>query len=426
MVQLEADPDEAVEAATEAVRVARASRQQDLEVWGLHAKGWALNRLGRSAEMLVVAEEALHTSLACDWPSGRALALSVISNAAMCKGDLARALEEAEELVRLGADLEPLSMATGEALRAEVLSRLGKAEALDAIVRALSLVSASGDMYFVLNYDACRGRLLVSQGRQDEGYEVLETATVKLESLGLFAMCVENRAVLAEVAIKRGELLTARHHLDVSSWRLTRGAEPAGGPIFRAESRLARAEGQPARAHGLACDGLAAASQGGHVLWVVDLLELVAITCADLDRHAQAARLLGVAERQRDIVGYARPIPARDELAPARVAMQEALGPGDFARAMSDGGALGLKEAVAYVERGRGSHRSARWGWESLTASEQRVVSLVSQHLTNAEIAGRLFVSTATVKSHLNRVFTKLGVANRGQLAAIAHRHEAQ
>jgi DNA-binding CsgD family transcriptional regulator len=93
---------------------------------------------------------------------------------------------------------------------------------------------------------------------------------------------------------------------------------------------------------------------------------------------------------------------------------------------MSDGGALGLKEAVAYVERGRGSHRSARWGWESLTASEQRVVSLVSQHLTNAEIAGRLFVSTATVKSHLNRVFTKLGVANRGQLAAIAHRHEAQ
>ncbi|MGO9659494.1 MAG: response regulator transcription factor [Acidimicrobiales bacterium] len=44
--------------------------------------------------------------------------------------------------------------------------------------------------------------------------------------------------------------------------------------------------------------------------------------------------------------------------------------------------------------------------------------------MTNAEIAQRLFVSTVTVKSHLNRIFAKLGVSGRGQLAREAHRQD--
>jgi DNA-binding CsgD family transcriptional regulator len=50
----------------------------------------------------------------------------------------------------------------------------------------------------------------------------------------------------------------------------------------------------------------------------------------------------------------------------------------------------------------------------------RRVVALVAQHLTNPEIAQRMFVSTATVKSHLNGVFSKLGVQGRHQLAKLA------
>ena len=60
---------------------------------------------------------------------------------------------------------------------------------------------------------------------------------------------------------------------------------------------------------------------------------------------------------------------------------------------MSEGGALSLEQAVAYACRGRASHTRGRSGWESLTPSEQRVVSLVGQHLTNAQIAERLFIS---------------------------------
>ncbi|HSH61285.1 MAG TPA: helix-turn-helix transcriptional regulator, partial [Acidimicrobiales bacterium] len=59
-------------------------------------------------------------------------------------------------------------------------------------------------------------------------------------------------------------------------------------------------------------------------------------------------------------------------------------------------------------------------GWEALTASEQRVVALVAEGLTNAQIAKALFVSRHTVESHVSHVFTKLGVASRTELAARA------
>lgn len=49
------------------------------------------------------------------------------------------------------------------------------------------------------------------------------------------------------------------------------------------------------------------------------------------------------------------------------------------------------------------------------------MVELVAQDLSNAEIAEGLFVSIATVKTHLNHIFCKLGVSNRHQLARAPH-----
>jgi DNA-binding CsgD family transcriptional regulator/tetratricopeptide (TPR) repeat protein len=56
--------------------------------------------------------------------------------------------------------------------------------------------------------------------------------------------------------------------------------------------------------------------------------------------------------------------------------------------------------------------------WESLSAQELQVAELAAQGLSNREIGERLFLSHRTVGSHLYRMYPKLGVANRAQLAA--------
>ena len=56
-----------------------------------------------------------------------------------------------------------------------------------------------------------------------------------------------------------------------------------------------------------------------------------------------------------------------------------------------------------------------------LTDREREVVALVAEGLTNEEIAGRLFVSPATAKTHVSRAMGKLGARDRAQLVVIAY-----
>jgi DNA-binding NarL/FixJ family response regulator len=56
-----------------------------------------------------------------------------------------------------------------------------------------------------------------------------------------------------------------------------------------------------------------------------------------------------------------------------------------------------------------------------LTNREREVMTLVAGGLTNDEIAERLFVSTATAKTHVNRAMTKLGARDRAQLVVFAY-----
>jgi DNA-binding NarL/FixJ family response regulator len=55
-----------------------------------------------------------------------------------------------------------------------------------------------------------------------------------------------------------------------------------------------------------------------------------------------------------------------------------------------------------------------------VSAREAEVLSGVAEHLTNAEIAERLFISVRTVESHVSSLLRKLGVADRRALAGFA------
>jgi DNA-binding NarL/FixJ family response regulator len=72
-----------------------------------------------------------------------------------------------------------------------------------------------------------------------------------------------------------------------------------------------------------------------------------------------------------------------------------------------------------------GGNRAARAALERarLTEREAEVLRLVALALSNAEIAGRLVVSEATVKTHVNHLISKLGVDGRPALVAWAWRH---
>jgi DNA-binding NarL/FixJ family response regulator len=80
-----------------------------------------------------------------------------------------------------------------------------------------------------------------------------------------------------------------------------------------------------------------------------------------------------------------------------------------------------LVEAVAADQR---PVRTARGELpDGLTRREAEVLALIAQGRSNTEIAGDLFISEATVKTHINNLFAKAGLRDRAQAVTYAFRH---
>jgi DNA-binding NarL/FixJ family response regulator len=60
---------------------------------------------------------------------------------------------------------------------------------------------------------------------------------------------------------------------------------------------------------------------------------------------------------------------------------------------------------------------------DGLTPREAEVLSLIAEGLSNMEIAARLVVTEATVKTHINNIFSKAAIRDRAQAVVYAMRH---
>jgi DNA-binding CsgD family transcriptional regulator len=187
----------------------------------------------------------------------------------------------------------------------------------------------------------------------------------------------------------------------------------------------------------------------------------VASAAGDAGLRARVLQATELLERERPpvplfaaVAGYARGILERDVAAFVAAAglLESSSRPLLYAAAVEDAGAELARtgrgdeavdqlnaafdtymrlEALADARRvGRGLRRlgvqrrivsqpRAKTGWDSLTDSELKVVTLITQGATNRDVATQLHLSLHTVKTHVRNAFAKLGINSRAELAQL-------
>jgi DNA-binding CsgD family transcriptional regulator len=299
-------------------------------------------------------------------------------------------------------------------------------------------------------------------GRWDDALAELEAGLEVMNDTGNFSLVLYYQALLAQIAIHRGDLARAEECLSVGAQRFADGVALFGADLlFGTQAEFLAANGE-----------LEAALTLAEMTWVqtgptryfyghrargtflvrhalaAGRTELASAVTAELEEGARrspatsaaaAGRLCrGLVEHDPDVlleaVAQYRETPLRPDLAAAcedAAGLLAAANRRDEAVTLlhevatihdeTDAAADAARVEAALRDLGvRGMRRRASrpsFGWESLTPMETTVSQLVAEGLTNPEIDERLDISRRTVETHLSHVFTKLGFASRTQLA---------
>jgi non-specific serine/threonine protein kinase len=183
-------------------------------------------------------------------------------------------------------------------------------------------------------------------------------------------------------------------------------------------SRLERGDLQGARA--ALAQGVPAIADIGDRFAIPVVVSALAGLAAKGGRPRAALMLAGAAAAYEEVNQTHRPQKMRTMLDAWLAPIRKKAGTA-AQKLMDRGRALTLGEAIKL-----GLDEQPEDAWRTgaspaLTGREQEVAMLVARGLSNREVAGRLFLSVRTVEVHVDRILTKLGFANRTQLAAWAH-----
>jgi DNA-binding CsgD family transcriptional regulator len=296
------------------------------------------------------------------------------------QGDLLAAEEDLGSSEVVSLDTLAAPFAYRAAFLSDVLMARGEyAEAGALLARVpLDAVQFGHQIVFL----CARGRMYLESGRPDRALEDLRLAGEMAASLG-----IENPAFCPW----RSQAALVLHHT---------GQPDGASELAREELELSRRWGAP-RTVGISLQvlGLVEGGAAGEQL-LREAVDVLADSPARLE-HARALVDLGAALRRAN---------SRSE---ARRYLREGV---DLAHRCG---------ATALVDRGNeelaatGAHprKVMLSGLESLTASERRVAQMAAEEVSNKEIAQALFVTVKTVEVHLSRVYRKLDIESRRQLA---------
>lgn len=322
----------------------------------------------------------------------------------------------------------------------------------------LAIAEAAGTLINVPSFHACLALAHVEAGDWDDSIAECEAGVLAADDLALDVGRVWLHAVRAYVAVQRDDLTTATAELSAGEAALLRSGPGSGLDWLMLARGLATEVTDPVLAHTVLSNAWGMYEALGirtHRAIIGPELVRVGLAAGDRSLARSIAASMAAATDARTqrlgAHGLALVDTDPDALLQAVARLRARPRPFETARACADAGAtlaatqrideakevfdeaadifarLGAARPLARLQaaqreagitRGtRGARNRPSHGWESLTTSEQAVVRLVAEGLSNRQIGERMFVSRRTVETHVSHVFTKLGVTSRMELA---------
>lgn len=390
-------------------------------LWGL---GWIAQSHGLADEALGHFREALTTAQQLDSPLGIGRSLAILGSSEALHGDLHAAecmLGPAEVMLRECGDDIAIWAATAGAWTAGLRGEPGALQVMQRTLQEARRLQQG----IAVAWGAWEQAVLESRetGPLDR-HPTLDDAMATMEATGFPWGIAWSQALRAEALLIEGDVAGARVAAGAALATVDASirCELARGPAELALARVERAAGDLGAAEEAVQRAVLALTSARLPLQLVEALELLGHLAVQRGNAAEAARLMAAAGTARTGLAY----PASPAEAPLLAAdldhVRNVLDADIFAATQAKGATMTLAEALAYAGRDRRRRRRPISGWESLTLTELEVVGLVTEGLSNPEIAAKLFVSPETIKTHVSNVFGKLGVTNRTELATLASR----
>ncbi|MHC1562670.1 helix-turn-helix transcriptional regulator [Actinomycetospora sp. C-140] len=417
------DPAGAAPVLTGAAELALAAGDRWGRVEALQVLAYTHLWLGDAAAALAAADAARPALDELGHHQLRAWDDAIRAEVASLRADVAEALAHGRAGHALAVGIgEPLSATCALLPAVRALCRTGRVDEAAGLVRAHGpFLDDHPGLGAVEALDACRAHVAL-WSHPPGPVDALAGSLEQWAEQGLTLIAAEVGGVLAVALLAAGNPGRALALADAARTRAhDRGARELGVAAGLAHAAARRAQGGDVAAD--AHDALAAGHEGGFTIQVLDALALVAGVALDAGHVTTALRLHAALETARRARGLAVSPLARAVLAGGTVDTAAAtLDEAERERALQEGSSLDLDGAVAYARRARGARGRPRSGWDSLTPTERDVVVLAARGLRNQAIADQLLIGTGTVRTHLRRIFTKLDLTSRSELAAAAAR----